>query len=68
MAFIPRITFLPNNSVLTKKLGIYLPDNVMSHGLLYVALSRSTDCRNVKVHEPVCNYKIKNITLKKDNF
>lgn len=35
------------------KLGIYLPDDVFSHGQLYVALSRATDQRMVKVLGPV---------------
>ena len=38
-------------------LGIYVPDDVFSHGQLYVALSRSTDQRKVKVLGPEENNK-----------
>lgn len=35
-----------------EKLGIYLPEGVFSHGQLYVALSRGTDQRKIKVLGP----------------
>ena len=34
------------------RVGIYLNDPVFTHGQLYVALSRCTDCRNLKVLLP----------------
>jgi hypothetical protein len=32
-----------------KKLGLYLPQPVFSHGQLYVGLSRATNAKNIKV-------------------
>jgi ATP-dependent exoDNAse (exonuclease V) alpha subunit len=31
------------------KFGVFLPEDVFTHGQLYVALSRATDQRNVKI-------------------
>ena len=34
------------------KVGVYLPENVFTHGQLYVALSRVTDSTNIFVSSP----------------
>lgn len=59
-----RLTINKSQGQTYKKVSIYFKDQVFSHGQLYVALSRCTDHKNIKIFNENLSRKVRNIVHK----